>query len=333
MTSYDDLATGLVDFTAPSRQARAIAGALRLGWRPVIDHLDGRFVALSLWRAALDTGTRLLRPDPGVHIEQVRGIPVDGTAASLGGEWVRPRAPEHGAVLYFHGGGYAFCSPRTHRMVTSRLAADTGLPVLAPRYRLAPEHPFPAAFDDGIAAYRWLLAEGVAPARIVIAGDSSGGHLAAAVVGEVCRRGLPSPAGVTLFSPWVDLTCELSGETDQECHDPFLSPAMARHFGRLYVGDHDDWTDPRLALLDCGGLELPPFLIQVAEKEALRGEAERLAEALTATGNSCELQVWPGQIHAFQILSRVFPEAGAALREAAGFIRSATGRAATGEAA
>lgn len=333
MTSYDDLATDLVDFTAPSRQARAIAGALRLGWRPVIDRIDGRFVALSLWRAALNTGTRLLRPDPGVRIEQVKGIPVDGTAGTLTGEWVRPRDPEHGAVLYFHGGGYAFCSPRTHRMVTSRLAADTGLPVLAPRYRLAPEHPFPAAFDDGIAAYRWLLAEGVTPSRIVIAGDSSGGHLAAAVVGEVCRIGLPSPAGVALFSPWVDLTCELSRETDQECRDPFLSPAMARHFGRLYVGDHDDWTDPRLTLLDCGGLELPPFLIQVAEKEALRGEAERLAEALTATGNSCELQVWPGQIHAFQILSRVFPEAQAALREAAGFIRSATGHAATGEAA
>ena len=332
MTSYDDLATGLVDFTAPSRQARAIAGALRLGWRPLVDRIDGRFVALSLWRAALDTGTRLLRPDPGVRFQRITEMRVPG-AVPVAGEWVRPPDETEGAVLYMHGGGYAFCSPRTHRMITSRLAASTGLPVLVPAYRLAPEHPFPAAFDDGLAAYRWLLAQGLPPSRIVVAGDSSGGHLAAAVVGEACRRGLPSPAGVVLFSPWVDLTCELSGETDQECRDPFLSPAMARHFGRLYVGDHDDWSDPRLALLDCDGLTLPPFLIQVAEKEALRGEAERLAEALTASGNSCELQVWPGQIHAFQILSRVFPEARAALREAAGFIRAAVGPAAAGEAA
>jgi acetyl esterase/lipase len=332
MTSYDDLTTGLVDFTAPSRQARAIAGVLRLGWRPVIDRLDGRFVVLSLWRAALDTGTRLLRPDPGVRIQRIKEMRVSG-AVPVAGEWVRPRDEEQGAVLYLHGGGYAFGSPRTHRMITSRLAVNTGLPVLAPRYRLAPEHPFPAAFDDGIAAYRWLLAQGLPPSRIVVAGDSSGGHLAAAVVREACRSGLPSPAGVVLFSPWVDLTCELSGEIDQECRDPFISPALARHFGRMYVGDHDDWSDPRLALLDCDGLELPPFLIQVAEKEALRAEAERLAEALTATGNSCELQVWPGQIHAFQILSRVFPEARAALREAADFIQNAVGLPATGQAA
>lgn len=332
MTSYDDLATGLVDFTAPSRQARAIARALRVGWRPVIDRVDGRFVALSLWRAALNTGTRLLRADPGVRVEQVRDIG-GGALVPVAGEWVRPAEPDHGAILYLHGGGYAFCSPRTHRMITSRLAVNTGLPVLAPRYRLAPEHPFPAAFDDGVVAYRSLLAQGVPPSRIIVAGDSSGGHLAAAVVAEACRSGLPTPAGVVLFSPWVDLTCELSGENDQECRDPFISPAMARHFGRLYVGEHNDWSDPRLALLDCAGLKLPPFLIQVAEKEALRGEAERLAEALTATGNSCELQVWPGQIHAFQILSRVFPEARAALREAGDFIQATVGRTAADEAA
>lgn len=328
MTSYDDLPTGFADIVAPSRQARALARALRFGWRPISDRLSGRFVSLTVLRMALEHSTRLLRPDPGVRVEalaRAAGVPVTG-------EWVRPPEPRNGAILYLHGGGYAFCSPRTHRTLTSRLAADTGLPVLAPSYRLAPEHPFPAALEDALAAYRWLLTD-LPPSRIVIAGDSSGGHLAAAMVGEACRSGLPAPGGVVLFSPWVDLSCELSVLSDREYRDPFISPALARHFGRLYVGDHNDWSDPRLSLLDCVGLDLPPFFIQVAEQEVLRGEAERLAEALTGSGNRCELQVWPGQIHVFQLFNRLFPEARAAVREAADFIRTAVGLGAAEEAA
>lgn len=318
MTSYDDLTAGFADIVAPSRQARALARALRFGWRPMADRLSGRFVSLTVLRMALEHSTRLLRPDPGVRVEAL----ARAAGAPVTGEWVRPPEPRNGAILYLHGGGYAFCSPRTHRTLTSRLAADTGLPVLAPSYRLAPEHPFPAALEDALAAYRWLLSD-LPPSRIVIAGDSSGGHLAAAMVGEACRSGLPAPGGVVLFSPWVDLSCELSVVSDREYRDPFISPALARHFGRLYVGDHNDWSDPRLSLLDCAGLDLPPFFIQVAEQEVLRGEGERLAEALTSSGNRCQLQVWPGQIHVFQLFNRLFPEARAAVREAADFIRAA----------
>ncbi|MCO5973474.1 alpha/beta hydrolase [Actinoallomurus soli] len=328
MTSYDDLPAAFADMVAPSRQARALARALSLGWRPMVDRLNGRFVSLTVLRMAIEHGTRLLRPVPGVRVEPL----TRAAGAPVTGEWVRPPEPHKGAILYLHGGGYAFCSPRTHRTLTSRLAADTGLPVLAPRYRLAPEHPFPAALEDALAAYRWLLTE-LPPSRIVIAGDSSGGHLAAATVGEACRSGLPAPGGVVLFSPWVDLSCELSVLSDREYRDPFISPALARHFGRLYVGDHNDWSDPRLTLLDCAGLHLPPFLIQVAGQEVLRGEAERLAEALAASGNSCRLQIWPGQIHVFQLFNRLFPEARAAVREAADFIGTAIGPDATDQAA
>ncbi|GAA4615950.1 hypothetical protein GCM10023195_70640 [Actinoallomurus liliacearum] len=328
MTSYDDLPAGFADIVAPSRQARALARALSFGWRPMVDRLSGRFVSLTVLRMAIEHGTRLLRPDPGVRVEAL----ARAAGAPVSGEWVRPPEPAKGAILYLHGGGYAFCSPRTHRTLTSRLAADTGLPVLAPSYRLAPEHPFPAALEDALAAYRWLLTD-LPPSRIVIAGDSSGGHLAAAMVGEALRSGLPAPGGVVLFSPWVDLSCELSVLSDREYRDPFISPALARHFGRLYVGDHNDWSDPRLSLLDCDGLELPPFLIQVAKQEVLRGEAERLAEALTSSGNRCELQVWPGQIHVFQLFNRLFPEARAAVREAADFIHTAVGIDAADEAA
>lgn len=330
-TPYDKLA-GFGDIVVPSRTARAVASALRIGWRPMADRLNGRFVSLTVLRTALDHGTRLLRPDAGVRVEKLKEPFPESPAGWITGEWVRPAEPGDGVILYLHGGAYAFCSPRTHRALTSRLAADTRLPVLVPSYRLAPEHPFPAALEDAVVAYRRLLAE-VPASRIVIAGDSSGGHLAASLVGEACRTGLPSPAGVVLFSPWVDLSCELSVLSDREYRDPFISPALARHFGRLYVGDHDDWSDPRLSLLNCDGLNLPPFLIQVAEREVLRGEAERLAEALTEAGNSCRLQVWPGQIHVFQLFNRMLPEARAAVREAAGFVCSVIGADTEGEAA
>ncbi|HEU5155462.1 MAG TPA: alpha/beta hydrolase [Streptosporangiaceae bacterium] len=229
-----------------------------------------------------------------------------------------------GAVLYLHGGAYVCCSPRTHRVLTSRLALDTGLPVLVPKYRLAPEHPFPAALDDALAAYQWLLAQGVAPERVVVAGDSAGGHLAATLAAELARTGGPAPAGVVLYSPWADLTCELSIEWDRQCRDPYIVPALGRRFGMLYAGEHD-FTDPRLALLSCTTTGLPPFLIQAGGADALRSDAERLAEVLTGIGVACELQIWRGQMHVFQVLHMLVPEARAALRETGRFVRSVIG--------
>jgi monoterpene epsilon-lactone hydrolase len=250
------------------------------------------------------------------------------------GEWVRPpgSTTEHGAILYLHGGGYAICSPRTHRVITARLAMETGLPVLVPDYRLAPEHPFPAAFEDTLDAYRLLLARGVAPERIVIAGDSSGGHLATALTVEACRTGLPAPGGVVLFSPWVDLTGELAMASAMRRHDPYIDPAVATRFGRLYVGA-GDWSDPRLSLLTCPTEELPPFLIQVGAIEVLRAEAEALAEVLDEAGSPFELQIWPGQMHVFQLFNRMLPEADAAMHDASRFIREAVGYDSVTEAA
>ncbi len=153
----------------------------------------------------MDAASLLMRPCAGVRIEGLneryrgpRRTPDQGRVA-------HPRdAPEgrpDGAVLYLHGGGYVACSPRTHRPITSRLAHDTGLPVLAPRYRLAPEHPFPAPLEDAVTAYRWLLARGVPASGIVIAGDSVGGHLAAVLAGEICRLDLRPPPGSRCSPP------------------------------------------------------------------------------------------------------------------------------------
>ena len=297
--------------SGPSPQSRVINRALRLGVRPVMNRLRGNSLSIRGVRLAVDAGARLMRTDPRVRVEPI--------SAPLPGEWVRriEDPASDGAILYLHGGGYVLCSPQTHRPITGRLALDTGLPVLVPNYRLAPEHPFPAALHDAVAAYEWLLTR-FGSSRLIVAGDSAGGHLAASLVAEVCRRGLPSPAATVLYSPWVDLACELSIEHDRLIADPYISPAAARRVGRLVVSDFED---PRVALMKCAWTEaIPPFLIQVGGAEVLRPEAEGFAELLTAAGVSCELQIWPGQMHVFQLLNRILPESRAAMRDSARFI-------------
>jgi epsilon-lactone hydrolase len=290
--------------------------ALRFGLRPIVQRAHGFGVPIRVLRATVDGGSRLLLLDRRVQVTP---------AEDVAGEWVRTDdSAADGAVLYLHGGAYVFCSPRTHRVLTSQLALDSGLPVLVPRYRLAPEHPFPAALDDALAAYRRLLADGIPGDRIVVAGDSAGGHLAATLAAELCRTGLPVPAGIVLFSPWADLTCELAADWERECRDPYVLPDMGRRFARLYVGD-GDFGDPRLALLSCTATGLPPFLIQAGGTDALRADAERLAEVLTELGAACELQIWRGQMHVFQALHLVLPEGRAAMLDAARFIRTVTG--------
>jgi epsilon-lactone hydrolase len=320
----------------PSSQSRVLITAVRLGVRPFAGRIKGRTVTIRLWRSLLGAGSRCLRHDPRVSIEPIIDPCVEDPDVKrpVKGEWLRApgSTAKQGAILYLHGGGYAICSPKTHRVITARLAMDTGLPVLAPDYRLAPEHPFPAAFEDTLDAYRLMLARGVPADRIIIAGDSSGGHLATALTAEACRTGLPAPAGVVLFSPWVDLTAELATASELRRSDPYINPAVAMRFGRMYVGA-GDWSDPRLSLLTCPSEELPPFLIQVGGIEVLRAEAEALADVLEEAGSPYELQVWPGQMHVFQLFNRMLPEADAAMSEAVRFIRATVGADAVTEAA
>jgi monoterpene epsilon-lactone hydrolase len=322
----------------PSVQSRAISHALRLGVRPFLSRLPGHAVSVRTARTAADAAARLIRSDPRVRVEQLvdpRGATKSPSSAArpVVGEWITPagRPAGEGAILYLHGGGYIACSPRTHRPITTRLAIDSALPVLVPRYRLAPEHPFPAALLDALDAYRFLLGRGVPGSRVIVAGDSAGGHLAASLAGEICRMDLPLPAGIVLYSPWVDLTCRLSSERDHACRDPYVSPAAARLAGQMYVGT-GDFDDPRLSLLTCPWTSAPPFFVQVGGGEVLRAEAEQLAEVLSVAGIPCELQVWAGQMHVFQMLNQVLPEARAAMLETARFIRTAITTPAAGAA-
>ncbi|GAB3960683.1 hypothetical protein GCM10029978_010670 [Actinoallomurus acanthiterrae] len=308
---------------SPAR--RAALSPRPSGWGSVLSPAASKAGrGVRLWRTLLGAGSHCLRADPRVSVEPFSDpcVEIPQIRRAVRGEWLRPPGADarNGVILYLHGGAYAICSPRTHRVITTRLAMETGMPVLAPRYRQAPEHPFPAAFEDALDAYRLLLARGLPPERITVVGDSSGGHLAAALTGEACRTDLPAPGGVVLFSPWIDLTGELAMTSPMLRKDPFIVPAVATRFGRLYVGS-GDWSDPRLSLLNCASAGLPPFLIQVGGIEVLRDEAERFAEVLAEAGADYELQVWPGQMHVFQMFNRLLPEADAAMREAAGFIR------------
>jgi len=237
------------------------------------------------------------------------------------GEWVRgPGAVRDDAViLYIHGSGYVICSPRTHRGLTSRLSAYTGLPVFSCDYRLAPRHRFPSAADDVSAAFRWLLAQGYAAEKIIIAGDSAGGHLAVDLTLELGREGHPTPGALVLFSPLYDTTFALAAAQERLRRDPMISAQQARKLLNLYT----DGVDPvhrRLALATADAKDLPPMLIQAGGAEMLSADARRLAADVVATGGRCELEIWPDQMHVFQALPALIPEAKPALRRAAAFI-------------
>jgi acetyl esterase/lipase len=269
-----------------------------------------------------------------VGIESMLGSSalIDGTAvetvdvAGVPSEWVRPAvvvAPD-ACVLYLHGGGYVIGSCNTHRPLASHLGARAGLPVLVIDYRLAPEHPYPAAVDDALTAYDWLLARGFDPARVVVAGDSAGGGLTLATLLALRARGRPMPALGVAISPWVDLT--LSGDSMDSMgdRDPLITRPGLQRMADWYVGSADA-ADPIVSPLfgDPGGL--PPLLIHAGEVEALRDDAVRFAARAAAAGVDVTLEVWPEMIHVWHVLGPGVPEAEAAVTRIAEFIAARLG--------
>jgi epsilon-lactone hydrolase len=240
------------------------------------------------------------------------------------GEWVRgPGVPDRrdAAILYLHGSGYVVCSPKTHRGLVSELSRRSGLPAYSVDYRLAPEHPFPAAIDDTLDAFRHLLDEGYPAARIVVAGDSAGGHLAVSLVAELTRNELPEPAALVLFSPLVDPSFDTAGATEREARDPMFTAGAARRILSLYT-EQADPQDARLAVLSGDAALMPPVLVHAGSREMLAADARALADWLQKAGVPCTLRVWDGQVHVFQMLYDLVPEARESLDEAAAFIRS-----------
>ncbi|ADG80095.1 Alpha/beta hydrolase fold-3 domain protein OS=Tsukamurella paurometabola (strain ATCC 8368 / DSM/ CCUG 35730 / CIP 100753 / JCM 10117 / KCTC 9821 / NBRC 16120 / NCIMB 702349 / NCTC 13040) OX=521096 GN=Tpau_3516 PE=4 SV=1 [Tsukamurella paurometabola] len=237
------------------------------------------------------------------------------------GDWVLGPGVRFGrrAVYYIHGSAYAICSARTHRSLAARLSAVTGLPVFVVDYRLAPEHPFPAAADDIAAGFDWLLTQGYAAGDIVLAGDSAGGHLAVDLVVQRAREEASQPAAVALFSPLIDLTFGLAAEQERTRRDPAITAAAARRLVDLYTAGIPD-DHPRLRLDLAFADRLPPFLIQAGGAEMLSADARYLDRELRENGGTSTLEIWPGLMHVFQALPRLTPEADNALLRVRDFL-------------
>lgn len=222
------------------------------------------------------------------------------------------------AALYFHGGAYLAGSPGTHLAMLGRLARLARIEVIAPEYRLAPEHPFPAALDDAEAAWDALMARGYAAGRVLIGGDSAGGGLALALLARLLARDTV-PAGLFAFSPWSDLTGSGASIRANAARDPMLTAARLPEVAAMYLGVRLP-TDPGASPLFADFPGCPPVLVQYSEAEILADDARRMAARLRQFGAEVTEQAWPGAPHVWQIFDGYIPEARAALRAAAAFI-------------
>src|SRR5215470_5059742 len=268
-------------------------------------------------RAQYERAERVFPIPPEVKIERV-------TAPVAPAEWLRPPSAEAGrVVLYLHGGGYVIGSPRSHRHLAAAIADAAGASALSLDYRRAPEDPFPAAVDDAVACYRWLLEQGIAPGRIVIAGDSAGGGLTVATLVALKDARVPLPAGGVCISPWVDLTLSGASYDTKAAADPIVRRPGIDEMARAYLGK----TDPRTPLAsplfaDLRGL--PPLLIHVGSEEVLLDDAVQLALRAKAAGVSATLEVWDRMIHVWHWFLPMLEEADTAIQGIGRFCRACT---------
>jgi monoterpene epsilon-lactone hydrolase len=262
----------------------------------------------------------------GASLPAPRGVRFRAeTLGGVPGEWAESDdgAPARATLLYLHGGGYIACSARTHRPITGWFARH-GFRVFAPDYRLAPEHPFPAAVEDAVAAWRALQeVPGVRPGRVVVAGDSAGGNLALALMLTLQDAGgAARPSAAALFSPATDFAGTGASMQSNARRDAMFPGEGLRHLAAAYLGG----ADPRAPLVsplyaDLAGL--PPLLIHAGEREVLRDDATRLAERARAAGVAVELRVWPVVPHVWQLAHAAVPEARRSLEAAAAFLHQA----------
>ncbi|MFQ6039110.1 MAG: alpha/beta hydrolase [Candidatus Aminicenantales bacterium] len=250
------------------------------------------------------------------------------TADGVPGEWVFPEpgvaGTEGGAILYIHGGAFVSGSPATHRHLVWWLAREAERLALVVDYRLAPEHPYPAALEDVMIAYRWMIKQGFSPWRIAVVGDSAGGGLAVSMFLCLKERRWPLPGCAVLLCPWTDLSCSSPSFVENAGQDPMVRRDMALERARVYAGEtplHDPGVSPVYG--DLSGL--PPLLIQVGSGEALLDDSRRLAERARKAGVEVTLDVWPGMVHVWHYMPRLLPEAREALRQAGRFCREHTG--------
>ena len=289
----------------------AMRQGLRLGLRPVFSPR----VPLLVQRGYIAFAAKAFPRAVGVRdIEHYLG-------GVLSRRLIPESAPSGMAVMYLHGGGYVLGSPATHAGLVSHLARAAGCECFVVDYRLAPEHPAPAALDDAVDAWAALTRSHTA---VVLAGDSAGGGLALATAVAARDRGLPAPRALALISPWVDLSLSGLSMTTHARRDPMLGRAWLAYAAQHYAGPA--LTDPKVSPLfaELGGL--PPTRVDVGSEEVLFSDAARLESRMRAAGVQVRRQVWDGLWHDFQLQAGLLPEADRCIAELGGFLREALAR-------
>ena len=274
-----------------------------------------------------------LMPKVGVvrwrHASQLFGLSARGVsrrsvdAGGVVAEWFEPPAANGPTVLFLHGGGFVLGSPDTHARLIAELAVACGSRVLAVDYRLAPEHPRPAALEDALAAYRALLASGVKPQDLIVCGDSAGGNLTLITLLALRRAGDPLPAGAALICPWVDLAN--SGASFQtNARFDYISDEVGTLAAGHYLNGADP-SDPEVSPLYADLSGLPPLLVQTGAAETLVDQVCEFAARARAAGVDAQLSVYDDMIHDWHLFSFLLPEARRAIDEIAAFARKTTG--------
>lgn len=263
-------------------------------------------------------------PPASFREDNANGVQVEWTTA--------PGCDTSSVVLYLHGGGYSIGSIAAYRDFCARISAGTGVAVLSVGYRLAPEHPFPAALDDTVTAYRWLIDQvGIVAENIVVAGDSAGGGLAVTTMLVLRDRGLPLPKAAVCISPLTDLAHTGSTVQEKAYCDPVVTPEGSAAYGQRYMGEKGDLRNPLASPVYAELTGLPPVLIQVGTSELLLDDSLLLARKLRDAGGTVDLDVWPGMIHIFPFFASRIPEARRGLEYICNFISARLDRSSPSE--
>lgn len=255
----------------------------------------------------------------GLHVRHER-FEIAGRRAEL--HTPRVLSQDATTVLYLHGGGYIMCSPGTHREMLARLSAVSGARVVVPTYRLAPEHPYPAAIEDCVGVYEALLADGVRPERLLLGGDSAGGGLVLAVLQRLRESGLPMPCGALLLSPWVDPASE-GGTLEQNTAYDYLMPSMLAMASTMYVGA-GDLKHPEICPLHADLSGFPPLLVHAGDAEIFHSQIDDFVQRASAAGVDVNYEVFPGMVHVFQMFG-FLPQARSAMRHIGAFVKRCSG--------
>ena len=239
------------------------------------------------------------------------------------GEWsVAPDSDSTRALIFFHGGGYCSGSIQSHRAMVAEAGRSAKVRTLAVGYRLAPENPFPAAFEDAMTAWRFLRCQGIPAERIAVGGDSAGGNLSLELALRLRDSNEGSPACLWLVSPWTDLTMSGSTLASKDSIDPIIHKGYLGELADAWLADRVDRADPRVSPLFADLRGLPPTLIQVGSAETLLDDAVRLAAAAGAADSAVTLEIWPDMIHAWPLWNARLSAGRQALSHAGSFIRS-----------